>query len=290
VSAKPVTPTKPAKPAAAKTTVKKAKTSSKAAKTKSSKASPPLSAKAKAAAHVAHVKHEQHLAHEAHLKAEGKVVALAIGDALPVCAFEAVAASLRLLGARVHGDDVGELWHLLGEPEAAPVGEALAAAALFGLAGYRPVATAGDDLGSLAWHEGDPSELDFGHVNGRHESNDGGLQCHRQSGDFVRLDRACFPFDLAHGLRVPVIEAEPAHALASLLLGDVEASAGGPDVRSENTRIVRHELERSTGHLILSVDVPGPHAVLATADGWWSWGELYDPWPCRVSDAWAVSW
>lgn len=44
------------------------------------------------------------------------------------------------------------------------------------------------------------------------------------------------------------------------------------------------------GMCILHVDVPGPHAVLATADGWWSWGELYSPWPCRVSEAWAVSW
>jgi hypothetical protein len=36
--------------------------------------------------------------------------------------------------------------------------------------------------------------------------------------------------------------------------------------------------------------VPGPHAVLATRDGWWSWGELFTPWPARVSEAWAVSW
>jgi hypothetical protein len=42
--------------------------------------------------------------------------------------------------------------------------------------------------------------------------------------------------------------------------------------------------------LILHVDVPGPHAVLSTADGWWSWGELLSPWRCHVSEAWAVSW
>lgn len=40
--------------------------------------------------------------------------------------------------------------------------------------------------------------------------------------------------------------------------------------------------------LLLGVDVPGPHAVLATSAGWWSWGELYSPWPCRVEEAWAV--
>lgn len=50
-------------------------------------------------------------------------------------------------------------------------------------------------------------------------------------------------------------------------------------------------VDRPSVHaLILGVDVPGPHAVLATADGWWSWGKLYDPWPCRVEEAWAVSW
>jgi hypothetical protein len=42
--------------------------------------------------------------------------------------------------------------------------------------------------------------------------------------------------------------------------------------------------------LILGVDRPGPHAVLATADGWWSWGELYSPWPAAIEAAWAVSW
>ena len=42
--------------------------------------------------------------------------------------------------------------------------------------------------------------------------------------------------------------------------------------------------------LILGVDVPGPHCVLATPAGWWSWGKLHDPWPCRVEEAWAVAW
>jgi hypothetical protein len=47
---------------------------------------------------------------------------------------------------------------------------------------------------------------------------------------------------------------------------------------------------RSNTAFILHVDVPGPHAVLATADGWWSWGELYSPWAATVEAAWAVSW
>ena len=46
--------------------------------------------------------------------------------------------------------------------------------------------------------------------------------------------------------------------------------------------------------LILGVDLPGPHAVLATPEGWWSWGELYCP-LCEfpdavIEEAWAVSW
>jgi hypothetical protein len=49
-------------------------------------------------------------------------------------------------------------------------------------------------------------------------------------------------------------------------------------------------LARPFHALILGIDVPGPHAVLATPAGWWSWGELHDPWPCRIDHAWAVSW
>ena len=45
--------------------------------------------------------------------------------------------------------------------------------------------------------------------------------------------------------------------------------------------------------LILGLELPGPHAVLATPEGWWSWGELYDPagFPdAAVEEAWAVTW
>jgi hypothetical protein len=50
---------------------------------------------------------------------------------------------------------------------------------------------------------------------------------------------------------------------------------------------------RSNAALILGIDLPGPHTVLATPDGWWSWGELYDPaaFPDAViEEAWAVEW
>jgi hypothetical protein len=46
------------------------------------------------------------------------------------------------------------------------------------------------------------------------------------------------------------------------------------------------------GPLILGLELPGPHAVLATADGWWSWGELHCP--CEfpdavIEEAWVIS-
>ncbi|MGH6654066.1 MAG: hypothetical protein ACRDVE_02540 [Actinocrinis sp.] len=223
----PVKATKPAKPAKAKSTVKKAKTSKKAAKTASSKAAPSAAAKSAAAKHEAHVKHLEHVAHMAHI---GQPVSLAIGDALPVCALEAVAMSLRLAGARVHDDDVGELWSLLGEPDAAPVGAALAAAALFGLAGMKPVSAAAAPVTLLAL-------------------------------DGLALGRSCLVLDRALSVRDP-----------KALGRDGERRA------------------HPAASLILSIDQPGPHAVLATPAGWWSWGELYDPWPCRVTGAWAVGW
>ena len=45
--------------------------------------------------------------------------------------------------------------------------------------------------------------------------------------------------------------------------------------------------------VILGVNLPGPHAVLATPDGWWSWGELWClcEFPDAViEEAWEVSW
>jgi hypothetical protein len=42
--------------------------------------------------------------------------------------------------------------------------------------------------------------------------------------------------------------------------------------------------------VILGIDLPGPHAVLSAPEGWWSWGELTEPWTATVEEAWAVSW
>jgi hypothetical protein len=45
--------------------------------------------------------------------------------------------------------------------------------------------------------------------------------------------------------------------------------------------------------VILGLELPGPHAVLAEPGRWWSWGERYDPsdFPyARVEECWAVAW
>lgn len=207
-------PKKAAAPAKAKSTTTKAKTATKKTTTKAKSAKP-------AAKHSVPDAHQLHLAHLAHLKAEGKA-GFAVGDLLPVCSAQALAQSLRLAGQRVSDDEVLELHYRAGgsADEMVSVGEALAAAALFGLAGCRPVE----------------------------------FKAHPQRGEFGKL-------------------------CSDLLGGTGQASPNplGPFVVRDHG-------------LILRIDVPGPHAVLATRDGWWSWGELYSPWPARVSEAWAVSW
>ena len=56
-------------------------------------------------------------------------------------------------------------------------------------------------------------------------------------------------------------------------------------------KLAEYRLATSGHHaLILGVTRPGYHAVLATPDGWWSWGALYSPWDARVEEAWGVSW
>jgi hypothetical protein len=205
--------------------------------------------------HVHHAKHGKHgkhhlthhkkpaTAHSGHHvstvgkhPSHGKARGYAVGDLLPVCSFEAVAASLRVLGQRVSDDDVLGLWDLCGQREVS-IAEALAAAARFGLAGYIP--TFGEPF------------LD-------------------ECGDLALLD----------ALGTPGIHRPTGRAVETGRASRLSAGTAAGDLISA---------EHSHG-LILGVDLPGPHAVLATPGGWWSWGELYSPWPCRVEEAWAVSW
>jgi len=165
--------------------------------------------------------------------AHAKPRSFAIGDVLPVCAFEAVAQSLRLVGQRVHEDEVGQVWTLAGaRQEGVTIGEALAATARSGLAGVRVHSPLDEQV--FADLSDDLAELQLGERIGEHLFR----------GDAAQLQ-----------------------ALGGLV-GDRPSVHG----------------------LILGVDRPGPHAVLATPDGWWSWGGLWSPWPCRIDEAWAVSW
>ena len=74
-----------------------------------------------------------------------------------------------------------------------------------------------------------------------------------------------------------------AHPDKGVLLEDVLFASGLPFTPADPDE---------PGDLILGIDLPGSHAVLATADGWWSWGELHCP--CEfpdavIEEAWAVN-
>lgn len=181
-----------------------------------------------------------------------KARGLALGEAFPVCASEAVASTLRLAGGSVSDSAVLALHQAAGGSEtvAVTIGAALRAASVHGLAGTRPLWYAPEVL-ALA---GCPDALD----------------------EAALLHGAQFPADRGDGVAEPLGQPAGAHGASSL----------------EHFQDLH--LERDSRHaLILGLDLPGAHAVLATADGWWSWGELHDPaeWPgAVVEEAWAVAW
>jgi hypothetical protein len=46
-------------------------------------------------------------------------------------------------------------------------------------------------------------------------------------------------------------------------------------------------------NIILGLNLPSPHAVFATPDGWWSWGSLFSPYDfpdAVIEEAWEISW
>ena len=78
----------------------------------------------------------------------------------------------------------------------------------------------------------------------------------------------------------------PAHSAPTR--AHISAWAPAPDSNTAPGHPYGHD-----SALILQVELPGPHAVLATPEGWWSWGELHDPaeWPdAVVEEAWAIQW
>lgn len=196
-----------------------------------------------------------HTGHKVHAKGthahHAKAAGFAVGDLLPVCAAEAVAMSLRLAGQRVTDDEVLELHYLAGGSADVPVSVEAA------LAAAARFGLAGC-MPVAVKQAGEGSAV--GHAAVDQLMDDHVL-------DYLADDLA----ELAVG--VPVGE----------YAKRLDAAQLKPPVDLFESPLFVHGL-------ILHVDVPGPHAVLATPDGWWSWGELYSPWPCRISEAWAVSW
>ena len=102
---------------------------------------------------------------------------------------------------------------------------------------------------------------------------------------------------------VAVLQAAQEHGLAAcrpLTFGEVMPSDAGqqnssatdnPGLRA--SRAGRQLAEFPAAALILGLELPGPHAVLAVGDTWWSWGR---PWHrsafphAVIEEAWAVRW
>jgi hypothetical protein len=110
--------------------------------------------------------------------------------------------------------------------------------------------------------------------------------------DVLALHRAAGACDDAGAPILAVLEAASEFRLAGYrpVFDEVMPSAPGHN----DSRHTGFGLRASRAGLILGVDLPGPHTVLATPEGWWSWGELFCPW-CEfpdvvVEEAWEVTW
>ena len=88
---------------------------------------------------------------------------------------------------------------------------------------------------------------------------------------------------------------ETASLLDEAWVSDRESSVGVLERNRQAVSVGEFQAASAeAGHaLILGVELPGSHTVLATPDGWWSWGDLYDPaaFPDAViEEAWWVAW
>jgi hypothetical protein len=112
--------------------------------------------------------------------------------------------------------------------------------------------------------------------------------------DVLGLHRAAGADD-DHGTPVRVLlEAAAEYGIAGYrpVFEEVTPSEPGHLLQHDSS-CTRSGLRVMRAGLLLGLELPGPHAVLATADGWWSWGELHCPceWPDAViEEAWAVAW
>lgn len=222
----------------------------------------PAHAHHKAATGHAHKHHKAHKHHHVAKKHKGQVHrGLALGDAVACCAAEALAAPLRLSGIPVSNADVLALHRLSGadDERGGPILAALEAASEFGLGGMRPVSV--DLVGDLDERRSDVARI---------------LGC-----EVVDARLTLMPEQLDNG----TVDVTGAPEVAQL---------GRVDSRLVSAQELGDALLGHGGSLILGVDLPGPHTVLATPEGWWSWGELHCPWcdfpDAVIEEAWEVSW
>lgn len=110
--------------------------------------------------------------------------------------------------------------------------------------------------------------------------------------DVLALHRAAGADDERGAPILAVLEAASELTLAGFrpVFEEVMPNAPGHN----DSRHAELGLRASRAGLILGVDLPGPHTVLATPEGWWSWGELFCPWcdfpDAVIDEAWEVSW
>ena len=117
----------------------------------------------------------------------------------------------------------------------------------------------------------------------------------------------CAAEALAASLRLPGLSVSDADVLALHRLSGADDETGAPILATleaasgfglAGLRLASFApaaiSETKFQGFILGVDLPGPHTVLATPDGWWSWGELWCPWcdfpDAVIEEAWVVSW
>lgn len=230
------------------------------------------------------------------------------GYDLACCSAEAVAMCLRLatgLAVPVTEDDVLALYFATaGDPDdGAAIEDTLEAAARLGVAGaFLPqFAERGVHLAGQAAVPADVQHVGVpaAGIAARHAGREplaavtaGRLACESVPGADGVLEEPVVPIsECGHGL---ILGIDALDAVALCRVSGCSLARAYPAAAGECTTALYPWTGNAAPNLILGLDLPeGPHAVLATPGGWWSWGELYDPseFPGAViEEAWEVRW
>lgn len=221
--------------------------------------------------------------HSTHAKARS----LSPGDA-GCCTPEALAMSARLQGFRVSDGDVLDLlWLAGGDPDSGvPIAGALEAARRYGLGGVRP---ASFGIACSMSHDVGMRQLTPTFVHGISPLSQPRLTVRSStlsSAAVSGTERNSLDLSMACGDSEFCCMTADDDGISTPTQGHGTSRPGFSHVRTP-------EFSGDATSLILGVELPGPHTLLATPDGWWSWGEPFDPseWPRMViEEAWAVEW